>query len=109
MLDHRREQDVERQQERARPPQPAPPLQFGTLGWASAMGSQAVARIARQPVEELEAPEAEAEPAADAEIGAEAEIAPEGGEAEAAEGSEAEAAESEGEMIPDDLPDELPE
>jgi hypothetical protein len=107
VLDHRREQDVERQQERARPPQPAPALQFGTLGWASAMGSQAVARIARQPVEELEAPEAEAqeaeapEAAADAEIGAEAELAP--------EGPEAEAPESEGEMIPDDLPDELPE
>jgi hypothetical protein len=93
VLDHRREQDVERQQERARAPQPAPALQFGTLGWASAVGNQAVARIARQPADELEGAEAEAE---------------EPLEADAAEAELGEEAESEAEMIPDDLPDELP-
>ena len=63
MLDRRREQDVERHEERARPQQPAPALQFGTLGWASAMGNQAVARLAREPAEEEVPAEAEAEEA----------------------------------------------
>ncbi len=48
-----------------RPPEPAPePGRAGTMEWASAMGNQAVARLARQAMEpELaeEAPEAEAE------------------------------------------------
>jgi hypothetical protein len=106
VLDHRREQDAERQQGRERPKQPTPALQFGTRGWASAMGNQAVARIARQPVEELEEAEAETESAvAEAPVDeAEAGMAPEGAEAEVGE-----EAESEAEMIPDDLPDELPE
>lgn len=98
MLDHRREQDVERRQERERPKAPTPALQFGTLGWASAVGNQAVARIARQPVEETEEVEAEA-----------AEAPLEGLEAGALEPEAGEEAESEAEMIPDDLPDELPE
>ena len=67
------------------------------------MGNQAVARIARQPVDELEAAEAETE-SAGAEPDDEAGMAPEGAEAEVGE-----EAESEAEMIPDDLPDELPE
>ena len=107
MLDHRREQDAERQQGRERPKQPTPALQFGTRDWASAVGNQAVARIARQPVEELEEAEAETESAvAEAPVD-EAEaagMAPAGAEAEMGE-----EAESEAEMIPDDLPDELPE
>ena len=48
-----------------RPPEPAPePGRAGTMEWASAMGNQAVAQLARQAMEpELaeEAPEAEAE------------------------------------------------
>ena len=48
-----------------RPPEPAPdPGRAGSMEWASAMGNQAVARLARQAMEpELaeEAPEAEAE------------------------------------------------
>jgi len=106
VLDHRREQDAERKQGRVRPKQPTPALQFGTRDWASAVGNQAVARIARQPVDEVEAAEAETESAvAEAPLdAAEAGMAPEGAEAEVGE-----QAESEGEMIPDDLPDELPE
>ena len=51
MLDRRREQDVER--ERApRPPEPVPALQVGSLGWASAVGNQAVARLARATAEQ---------------------------------------------------------
>ena len=95
VLDHRREQETERRQHRERPKEPAPALQFGTLGWASAVGNQAVARIARQPVEEAEELEAEA-PADDLEAGA---LEPEEGEE----------VESEAETIPDDLPDALPE
>ncbi len=98
---------LERGEERARPAAPAPPLQAGTLGWASAVGNQAVARaaasrtsVAREVAEE-EAPEAEAE----AEAGAEAE--PEVG-AEA-EGPEAEGAEAEGAEGLGELPEELPE
>ena len=46
----------EREDERAattRPPEPAPaePERAGTLDWASAMGNQAVARLARQAME----------------------------------------------------------
>jgi hypothetical protein len=110
VLDHRREQDSERQQGRERPKQQTPALQFGTRGWASAVGNQAVARIARQPVEELEEAESESA-AAEAPVDeAEAGMAPEGAEAEVGEAPEVgEAAESEAEMIPDDLPDELPE
>ncbi len=55
-----------------RPPEPAPdPGRAGTMEWASAMGNQAVARLARQAMEpELaeEAPEAEAEEAPPAEM-----------------------------------------
>ena len=51
MLDRSHETEAERGATRARPPEPAPPLQFGTLGWASAMGNSAVARIARQSVD----------------------------------------------------------
>ncbi len=104
VLDHRREQDAERQQGRERPKQPTPALQFGTRDWASAVGNQAVARIARQPVEELEEAEAESAVAEAPADEAEAGMAPEGAEAEVGE-----EAESEAEMIPDDLPDELPE
>lgn len=104
VLDHRRERDAERQQGRERPKQPTPALQFGTRRWASAMGNQAVARIARQPVEELEEAEAESAVAEAPVDEAEAGMAPEGAEAEVGE-----EAESEAEMIPDDLPDELPE
>ena len=67
MLDRKRDPEVERGEEKARVPAPAPPLQVGTLGWASAVGSQAVARaaasratVAREEAEE-EAPEAESE------------------------------------------------
>lgn len=74
MLDRKRDPEVERSgDERARPAAtPAPPLTVGTLGWASAVGNQAVARaaasragVAREAAElepeEAEAPEAEAE------------------------------------------------
>ena len=55
-----RERDAERQ---TRPPEPAPPVhaRSGALDWASAMGNQAVARLARQAVEPEEAEVAEAE------------------------------------------------
>ena len=61
----------EREEDRAsttRPPEPAPrePAQ-ANLDWASAVGNQAVARLARQAMEpETEAPEAEAESEVDA-------------------------------------------
>jgi hypothetical protein len=71
VLDRRRDPDVERSgEERARPAStPAPPLTAGTLGWASAVGNQAVARaaaarasVAREADElESEEPESEAE------------------------------------------------
>jgi hypothetical protein len=54
----------------SRPPEQAP-APAGPMEWASAMGNQAVARIARQATEpelEEEAPEAEAEEAPPAEI-----------------------------------------
>ena len=59
----------EREEDRAtttRPPEPAPaePQRGGSLDWASAMGNQAVAQLARQAMheeEEAEAPEVEAE------------------------------------------------
>ena len=55
----------EREEDRAagvRPPEPAPPeaVRAGSLDWASAIGNQAVARLARQAMEH-EASEAEAE------------------------------------------------
>jgi hypothetical protein len=75
VLDRKRDPEVERGEEKARPAAPAPPVQVGTLGWASAVGNQAVARaaasratVAREEAEEEvpeveeEAPEAEAEP-----------------------------------------------
>ena len=65
VLDHRRERDAERQQGRERPKQPTPALQFGTRDWASAMGNQAVARLARQAAEEEELLETQSETAAD--------------------------------------------
>ena len=64
-----RERDAERQ---ARPPEPAPPepARSGALDWASAMGNQAVARLARQAAEpeETEVAEAETEEAPPAEL-----------------------------------------
>ena len=64
-----RERDAERQ---VRPPEPAPPehARSGALDWASAMGNQAVARLARQAAEpeEAEVAEAEADEAAPAEL-----------------------------------------
>jgi hypothetical protein len=70
VLDRKRDPEVERSgEERARPATPAPPLTVGTLGWASAVGNQAVARaaasratVAREEAE-LEEPEAETEEA----------------------------------------------
>jgi hypothetical protein len=55
----------EREEDRAtsaRPPEPAPPepARSGSLEWASAVGNQAVARLARQAIEP-EQPEAEGE------------------------------------------------
>jgi hypothetical protein len=44
---------------RQEPPAPEP-VQAGSLAWASAIGNQAVQRLARQGLEEDEAPEAEA-------------------------------------------------
>ena len=64
----------EREEDRAattRPPEPAPapPEHAGSLEWASAVGNQAVARLARQAMEpELEETEAEAEEAPPAEV-----------------------------------------
>ena len=64
---------LEREDERTattRPPEPAP-APTGPMEWASAMGNQAVARLARQASEpelEEEAPEAEAEEAPPAEV-----------------------------------------
>jgi hypothetical protein len=86
--DRRRESEYEREEQGSRPPEPAPPLQVGTLDWASAVGNQAVARLARQTAEEAPA---EAEAAAEPEMGEEA--------------PEAEAEEP----VPEELPDELPE
>jgi hypothetical protein len=93
VLDRKRDPEVERGEEQARPAAPAPPLQVGTLDWASAVGNQAVARaaasratLAREEVAEEEAPEAEAEA---------------GGEMEEEGESEAPA--------PEELPEELPE
>jgi hypothetical protein len=63
----------EREDERTattRPPEPVP-APAGPMQWASAMGNQAVARLARQAMEpelEEEAPEAEAEEAPPAEV-----------------------------------------
>ena len=57
----------EREEEQAtttRPPEPAPalPERSGAMDWASAMGNQAVARLARQAIDhEDEAAESEAE------------------------------------------------
>ncbi len=64
MLDRRREQEAEPGAERARRPEPAAPLRFRTPAWASAMGNQAVARLAREAAEE-EALETESEIAED--------------------------------------------
>ena len=65
----------EREEDRltaTRPPEPAPPQQTGAgaLGWASAIGNQAVARLARQASEpeEAEAAESEAEEAPPPEV-----------------------------------------
>ena len=67
----------EREEDRTattRPPEPVPaaPERGGSLEWASAMGNQAVARLARQAmepeVEEVEGAEAEAEEAPPAEV-----------------------------------------
>jgi hypothetical protein len=73
VLDRKRDPEVERGEDKARPAAPAPPLQVGTPAWASAVGNQAVARaaasrasIAREEAEE-EAPEAEAEAGPEAE------------------------------------------
>jgi hypothetical protein len=69
VLDRRRDPEVERSGEERARPAPAPPLTAGTLGWASAVGNQAVARaaaaramVARDADElETEEPESEAE------------------------------------------------
>jgi hypothetical protein len=64
----------EREEDRAtttRPPEPAPaePVRSGALDWASAMGNQAVARLARQALDhEEEGAEAEAEEAPPPEV-----------------------------------------
>jgi hypothetical protein len=80
VLDRKRDPEVERSgEERARPATPAPPLTVGTLGWASAVGNQAVARaaasrtaVAREEAEpELEGEESEAEAEAPGETEAE--------------------------------------
>ena len=68
----------EREEERVpstRPPEPAPPeaVRPGSLDWASAMGNQAVARLARQAIDhedEAAESEAEAEPDAPPEVAA---------------------------------------
>src|SRR3954452_13632971 len=66
VLDRKRDPEAERDEAQARRAAPAPPLQAGTLGWASAVGNQAVARaaasratLAREEGAEEEAPEAE--------------------------------------------------
>ena len=60
-----REREADRHTPRAPEPLPAEPARDGALDWASAIGNQAVARLARQAAEpeltEMEAPEAEAE------------------------------------------------
>ena len=56
----------EEEQVSSRPPEPAPPeaLRPGSLDWASAMGNQAVARLARQAMDHEEEPaESESEEA----------------------------------------------
>jgi hypothetical protein len=91
VLDRWRDPEVERSgEERARPATSAPPLTVGTLGWASAVGNQAVARAAASRAgvaREEAAPELETEEP----------------EAEAAEETEAEGSAAE------ELPEELPE
>jgi hypothetical protein len=76
VLQRSRQPEEAREDERARRAAPAPALRFGSREWASAMGSAAVARIARQataeeaveepPVAESEAPAPEPEAEADA-------------------------------------------
>jgi hypothetical protein len=68
-LEH--QQDVESEHATPRPPEPEPaPLAPGSMEWASALGNQAVARLARQA-----APESEGEEAESAEAGPEEAIA----------------------------------
>jgi hypothetical protein len=98
VLDRKRDPKVERGEERARTPAPAPPLQVGTLGWASAVGNQAVARAARAGVAREVAEEEPAELDAAPEADAGAEAAPELEAQPEAEGPALE-----------DLPEELPE
>jgi hypothetical protein len=86
VLDRRREQEDERSEARAPTPAPAPPLRFGTLPWASAVGNQAVARLARQSAGE----ELPVEAVVDAELTSEPEAAVD-------------------EPALEDLPEELPE
>jgi hypothetical protein len=57
VLDRQREQESDHGAKRDRAPAPPAPPQFGTLAWASAVGNQAVARLARQAA--AEAPPAE--------------------------------------------------
>jgi hypothetical protein len=66
--------DISREREddratRTRPPEPAPaePERIGSLSWASAIGNQAVARLARQAMEP-EVAEAETAEAEEAEV-----------------------------------------
>lgn len=82
VLDRKRDPEVERGEEKARPAAPAPPLQVGTLDWASAVGNQAVARAAAS----------------------RATVAREEAEEEAPEEEETEA-----DVTPEELPEELPE
>jgi hypothetical protein len=77
--------DLERQTEEAQPAPPAPVQRPEQLAWASAVGNQAVQRlarsvaVARQPAEEEQAPEeeeqaAEASPEGEPEAAAEEEL-----------------------------------
>ena len=58
---HEREEETVRDV-RPEPPAPAPPMQAGSLAWASAIGNQAVQRLARQSLDEDEGAEEEAVP-----------------------------------------------
>ena len=70
IMEHSREREEERATS-VRPPEPAPPeaVRAGSLDWASAIGNQAVARLARQTLghEESES-ESEAEEAPPPEV-----------------------------------------